>query len=207
MLKSSEESRTAHTSQCPCILTGLMMANDGLAMKTRKLLVLDLDETLMFASVFRLPTVADFRLGLAQAVRRPGLDAFLDRCFSLFQVAIWTSATAEYAADALSQLLPANADLAFVWSREKCYRETDHVLGDQYWVKDASLLTETGFALESLLVLDDEPRSWVSHLHRVLPVPKFRGDPEDKVLICLLPKLSEAAAAPDIPMFLRSLAL
>ena len=169
----------------------------------QRLLVLDLDETLMFASLFRLPSVPDFRLGLAEAVRRPGLDVFLDRCFSLFRVAVWTSATTEYAAEALAHLLPAHTELAFVWSREQCHRETDPVGGDDYWVKDAGRLAEQGYALDSLLVLDDEPRGWAAHRDHVLPIPKFRGDPADTVLTSLLPILAGAAVAPDIPMFLR----
>lgn len=177
--------------------------HEKLTMSGRKLLVLDLDETLMFASMFRLPTVAEFQLGLAQAVRRPGLGVFLARCFSLFRVAVWTSATEEYAAEALSRIMPADADLAFVWCRRKCYRQTDPILGDAYWVKDATLLLEPGYALDALLVLDDEPRSWGAHRDRVLPVPKFRGDPADTVLLDLLPVLSEAAVTPDIPAFLH----
>jgi carboxy-terminal domain RNA polymerase II polypeptide A small phosphatase len=136
-------------------------------------------------------------------VIRPGLAPFLVRAFSLFRVAVWTSATEEYAADALFRLLPAGAEPAFVWCRRKCWRETDPVRGDPYWVKDARLLREKGHSLDSLLVLDDEPRSWGAHRDRVLTVPKFRGDPADTFLSNLLPLLPEAAAAPDIPAFLR----
>ena len=181
------------------------LARDRSAMGTRRLLVLDLDETLIFASMFRLPMVPDFTLGLAQAVRRPGLDAFLELCLSLFQVAVWTSATDEYASEAMAHLLPPDASLAFMWSRQMCQRATDPVQGDQYWIKDTCLLAESGYALESLLVVDDEPRSWASCRDRLLRVPKFRGDPEDRALIRLLPALAEAAVAPDLPAFLRQL--
>ena len=175
----------------------------GVTGPSKKLLVLDLDETLMYASMFRLPMPPQFRLGLAEAVRRPGLGPFLDRCFALFDVGVWTSATEEYAAEALGRILPADAHLAFVWCRKKCCRATDPVQGDQYWVKDATLLVERGHALESILVLDDQPRSWGPHADRVIPIARFLGDPADTALTDLLPVLADAASAPDIPAFLR----
>jgi TFIIF-interacting CTD phosphatase-like protein len=206
MSKSAQVFSITASAATSVQLVGVCLGNgpSGTAMMpTRKLLVLDLDETLMFASMFRLPTRPEFRLGLAQAVRRPGLNVFLERCFSLFRVAIWTSATTEYAAEALVQLLPANADLAFVWTRQQCYRETDPVRGDNYWIKDARFLAARGYAMDSLLVLDDEPRSWASYRDRVLPVPKFRGEPKDTALSSLLPVLSQAATAPDLTALVR----
>jgi RNA polymerase II subunit A small phosphatase-like protein len=82
-------------------MSDLTTAQGGRLTTPRKLLVLDLDETLMFASLFRLPSAPHFRLGLAEAVRRPGLDIFLDRCFAMFQVAVWTSPELEVVAHAV----------------------------------------------------------------------------------------------------------
>lgn len=170
---------------------------------SRKLLILDIDETLIYASMFRLPMQPQFRLGLAEAVARPGLAPFLRHCFAWFRVAVWTSATEAYAADALGHILPDNLWPEFVWCRGKCYRTTDPASQDTFWVKDMDCLRERGQPLGEVLVIDDEPRGWVGHSEHVLAVPKFRGEPSDKVLANLLPVLAEAAATPDLATFLR----
>lgn len=63
----------------------------------KKLLILDLDETLVFAAERRLMRDADFRVGPYHVYRRPGLADFLDRCYQRFEVAVWTSSSPLYA--------------------------------------------------------------------------------------------------------------
>jgi len=46
-----------------------------------KLLILDLDETLIFATERPLTREADFRIGPYHVYRRPDLADFLDQCF------------------------------------------------------------------------------------------------------------------------------
>ena len=46
-----------------------------------KLLILDLDETLVFAAERPLTREADFRVGPYHVYGRPGLAVFLDQCF------------------------------------------------------------------------------------------------------------------------------
>lgn len=67
----------------------------------QKLLVLDVDETLIYATMFSLPDPPDFQIGLARAWRRPGVEHFLSTCLKWFQVGIWTSATKPYVADVI----------------------------------------------------------------------------------------------------------
>ena len=68
-----------------------------------KLLILDPDETLVYVSAFSLPQDPDFRVGVADAWKRPGLDRFMATCLEWFQVGIWTSATMEYTGAASRQ--------------------------------------------------------------------------------------------------------
>lgn len=71
-----------------------------------KLLVLDLDETLIYATMFALDRDFEFQVGLACAYKRPGVDRFLATCLEWFRVGIWTSATQPYADDVVSHLFP-----------------------------------------------------------------------------------------------------
>lgn len=63
----------------------------------QKLLVLDLDETLIYATEERLEAEPDFAVGQYYVYKRPFLKEFLEFCFDNFEVAIWTSSTRNYA--------------------------------------------------------------------------------------------------------------
>jgi len=57
-------------------------------MVSRKLLILDLDETLIHARETALDREADFRVAHYHVFRRPHLDAFQEQCFRWFDVAV-----------------------------------------------------------------------------------------------------------------------
>ena len=58
------------------------------------LLILDLDETLIYAEERPATHPSDFRVGPYSVTRRPGLRQFLDFCHTHFQLAVWTTAGA-----------------------------------------------------------------------------------------------------------------
>jgi TFIIF-interacting CTD phosphatase-like protein len=62
-----------------------------------KLLILDLDETLLYATAQPPARPADFAVGDYYVYKRPHVDAFLTQCFDWFDVAVWTSASPSYA--------------------------------------------------------------------------------------------------------------
>ena len=64
---------------------------------SRKLVVLDLDETLIFGTRNMLDRPPDFVVSPYQIYKRPHLDIFLDYCFSEFLVGVWTSSSPQYA--------------------------------------------------------------------------------------------------------------
>lgn len=62
-----------------------------------KLLVLDLDETLIYATQSKLERKSDFKTGFYFEYKRPDVEHFLQGCFEWFNVGVWTSATEVYA--------------------------------------------------------------------------------------------------------------
>ena len=65
-----------------------------------KLLVLDLDETLIYATddyaELDEPEPGDFSVGPYLVRRRPGVEEFLARCLEWFEVGIWTASTSRF---------------------------------------------------------------------------------------------------------------
>lgn len=164
----------------------------------RKLLVLDLDETLIYATMFELEQHPDFRIGMAQVVKRPGVDRFLASCLESFNVGIWTSATREYAEDVLGHLLNDTSKLAFVRTREHCTKKIDPHTHDRCWSKDMGKLLSEGHNAKSIIVVDDSSSSWSPYEANVVPVSKFKGDPTDRELDSLLPFLPKLSRCTDV---------
>src|SRR5690348_10887473 len=121
---------------------------------TRPLLILDLDETLVYGTEKQLPRAPDFCVAHFFIYRRPHLPAFLDYCFADFDVAVWTSASRSYASEVVAQTF-GERELRFFWSAERCTQRTDLDTHDRCSVKDLRKVRKLGIPLEQVLVVDD----------------------------------------------------
>ena len=109
----------------------------------RKLLVLDIDETLVFASEHALDRPADLRVAGYHVYKRPHLDAFLDYAFATFEVGVWTSSGQGYAEPLVAQLMGAHP-VAFVWSSARCSTARDWETGHYASEKRLAKLKKLG---------------------------------------------------------------
>ena len=147
-----------------------------------KLLVLDLDETLVFANDRPLPDrEADFQVFGYHVYRRPGLQAFLASAFDAFTVGVWTASSADYAHAVLARTTDVSR-LRFVFARERCTMWSDPETRDRFRIKDIRKLRKLGFTKAQILFVDDSPeklrRSYGNYV-RAMP---FEGDPTDDEL-------------------------
>jgi TFIIF-interacting CTD phosphatase-like protein len=172
-----------------------------IATRHAKLLVLDLDETLIHArgrGETELPwppqrQVAHYRLYL-----RPGVREFMTAVLERFvAVGIWTSATRDYATAMLDRIVDRRR-LRFLYARNRCVQRHGAELGESYWHKDVRELDGFGFDLEQILVVDDKPRSFEGSYENLIRVRPFEGDPEDRELAKLLHFLDELAPCADV---------
>lgn len=148
-----------------------------------KLLILDLDETLVHATPEGLPWAPSFTVDEYMVHVRPGFDAFIDAAERHFTLAVWTSSSAAYAGPVVDQLFGAARDrLRFVWTRERCVRRFNGDTMEFYWVKDLKKVRRLGYEISSILLVDDSPekaeRNYGNHVH----VTPFTGDPADREL-------------------------
>jgi RNA polymerase II subunit A small phosphatase-like protein len=123
-----------------------------------KLIILDLDETLIHASDHRLPIESTyFEVGHYYVYKRPYLDQFLEFCLSEFKVAVWTSSNALYAKPVIEEIFKSEDNLQFWWSREKCTWKFDPETQSYDWLKDLKKVRRKGFNLEHVIMIDDTP--------------------------------------------------
>ena len=164
-----------------------------------QLLVLDLDETLVFATESALTRPADFvACGLYHVYARPHVHHFLVRCGRHFELAVWTSSSEDYAAEIVDHLFPDRAGLRFVWGRERCTLYADLERGTSHWLKDLKKIAKLGFGLERVLVVDDSPEKLRRNYGNHIAVTPYEGDPADDELLALAAYLQSLRAAGDV---------
>ena len=97
------------------------------------LLILDLDETLVYATREPLDREPDFSCEPYAVYRRPYLDRFLESVRRSYRLAIWTSSSEPYMECVLEAILPKDIGLEFAWSRDRSVRGS-FTVGDRTYV-------------------------------------------------------------------------
>jgi TFIIF-interacting CTD phosphatase-like protein len=176
-----------------------MKAVDQEASLVRPTLILDLDETLVHATPTPLDFEPDFRVGTFGVYRRPYLSDFLNACFALFEVAVWTSAGREYASAVIGHVF-GDRRLKFFWSAERCTLRTNLETYERYTVKDLKKIKRLGIGLDRVLMVDDSPEKLERNYGNHVWIKPFEGDPKDSEL----PELSRyLESISDVPDFRR----
>ena len=156
---------------------------------TRTLLILDLDETLVYASEKPLDRTPDHRVGPYYVYQRPHVDAFLCRVAEHFDLAVWSSSSPDYAQAIVKSVFPSKLELKFVWGRDRCIQRYHGEKQANYYVKDLRKVERTGFPLERVLIVDDSPEKCERNYGNAVYVQEFFGDPSDTELSRLAPYL------------------
>lgn len=162
------------------------------------LLILDIDETLIFASKDQPDISADFTVGNFKVMKRPQLDAFLGFCFAKFEVGVWTSSTQDYANGVMRNILRPDQNLAFLWARERCTQKFSPEFQEHYFVKDLRKLKRKGYDLDQTLMVDNTPRKLIRNYGNLVRIDDFIGDPADRELLRLQDYLDHLAESANV---------
>ncbi len=173
------------------------------------LLILDLDETLLFSSEVPLERAADIQLLGYHVYLRPYLREFLRYTFRYFHVAVWTSSGSVYAERIVQYIFSPALELSgegftpeaapysplalkFVWSSERCTRRIDSERDEWVSVKNLRKIKQLGYALERAIVVDDSPEKHLRNYGNLIQVQEYKGAAEDdelRLLATYLPLL------------------
>ena len=150
------------------------------------LLILDLDETLIYGAEREGPRPCDFGVGPFHVYKRPYLDEFLSGVGQHYGLAIWSSASSDYVSAIAQRILPAGLEWAFVWSRDRCTVKRNLETFETEYVKDLKKVKRAGYDLTRILVVDDTHRKTARNYGNAIYVAPFEGDPADAELLLLL---------------------
>lgn len=159
---------------------------------TRPLLILDLDETLIYGSEMRLHRDADFAVGPFHVYKRPGADEFLATVNRYYDLAIWSSASGDYVLDIARALRSNVREWIFVWSRSRCVQRMHPETFETIPIKDLRKAARSGYPLERILIVDDTREKVSRNYGNAIYIAEFVGSDDDqelsqlaRFLICL----------------------
>jgi len=153
-----------------------------------KLIILDIDETLIHSTYEKLNRKPDIYYKNRGVYLRPGLSKFIQFCFDNFDVAIWTSAKAEYAKYVLKRTVENFSNFKFILTRANCDKEyvSNGFFKEIRYIKDLRKIED--YKLENILMIDDTPQN-VIPIDNVISINEYRGEFVDKGLTELQKKL------------------
>lgn len=168
----------------------------------RKLLILDVDETLVHTTEAPLAGIeADFRVLSYYVHVRPHAVEFLTALAQVYDIAFWSAGGKDYVHAVLENLLPAGFTPVFIWTSERCKRTRD-VDNNQLVIKDLNKVRRRGFDLKSVLIVDDTPSTAVRNYGNVVYVRAFEGqvvtDKADRELQLLTTYLLSIASVENV---------
>lgn len=159
----------------------------------KPLLILDLDETLIY-SVHKKDYKNDgYDLIIDNEYftkKRPFVDEFIEEIKEYFKLAVWTAATEDYAEIIVKNLFTEkNIQLEFLYSRNKCIpkeksRSMYEYFPERYYIKDLSKIKKN-YNLERVLMVDDLPIGLQRQYGNLVRINPFNGSPNDNELILL----------------------
>lgn len=167
------------------------------ARSARKLLVLDLDETLIHASEEPLDRPADFGFREYHVYKRPHLDAFLAYAFAHFDVGIWTSSGIRYAQEVSARILDVER-LRFLWASPRCTLRRCRATGQLHPLKRLAKLKRLGYSLQQMIAVDDTPEKHGDNYGNLVRVYGYTGDTMDRELPMLADYLQSLAGEADV---------
>lgn len=166
----------------PCAPKALAILSDIL--QTKKILLLDLDETLVHSQF-------DSQRKQLHVRVRPYAREFLEHCSKRWNLIAFTASSRSYAESILDRLDPLNQYVSNILSREHCQAH-----GTRF-VKDFRMVVSPNIPQDKLLMIDNRVSSFAMNLKHGLPILPFRGEESDKELRSILPILDHLSR-PDV---------
>ncbi|MCF6406825.1 HAD family hydrolase [Chitinophaga filiformis] len=150
--------------------------------KSDKLLLLDLDETLIHATTVPLAFTPDFKFDPYYVYMRPGLDQFLANISTHFTLGVWSSASDKYVEEIVKMITPDAMEWFMIWGKSRCTIKRDYNLDTYYFEKRLDKVKKKGFKLEQIIIVDDSPEKSRSNYGNAVYIEPFEGDRNDDEL-------------------------
>lgn len=164
--------------------------------KTKTLLVLDLDHTLIYASKVENKNITESipkddedysiiyqEITCFSGKKRPHLNTFFDYIFEHFDIAVWSAGNEQYVYATINHIFGEKKKLLkFVYTGDQC----ENKLIDNQIMKIKPLSKIWGYDQSKIIILDDNEYTFTKNPHNALKISCWSGDKtDDKLLRCI----------------------
>lgn len=146
------------------------------------LLILDIDETLLYSSAQPLHRPPDCRIGPYFTYTRPFLTEFLQKAQESFCIAVWSSSSSDYVQAIVNKTFPDTVQPEFIWSRDRCIQRFNPETYENYFVKDLKKVKRQGYNLDRVLIVEDTPQKVERNYGNAIYIKPFYGNDNDQEL-------------------------
>ena len=169
----------------------------------KKTLILDLDETLVHSGFHPFNRKSDFTFNINVdgkdhtifALKRPYVDEFLSEISPYYEIIIFTASISQYASP-LIDLVDKNKKVSGRMFREHC------LFNHGLYLKD---LKSIGKNLKDMIIIDNNPVSYVLNQDNGIPILTWYEDLNDKELINLIPLLKYLSTVDDVRPIIKKI--
>jgi RNA polymerase II subunit A small phosphatase-like protein len=165
----------------------------GMNMARVRLVVFDLDETLVHATEVALPYAHSFRVGPYFVYVRPFASDLIKFCASHYEIAVWSSSSESYVETVTAELFGASFPVAFSWAVSKCVQKVDPKSNGYVYIKDLRKVLKHGYSADEIIMIDDSPEKLQRQPTRHLRLSAFTGEPSDKELLSVIERVKAMA--------------
>jgi len=153
--------------------------------KSSKLLILDLDETLIHYCCEWIGRPPNFLAANQIIFTRPFTDEFLNYAFHHFDIAVWSAASGKYFVEVMDVLIPSFHEIIFAWDREKCIPFKNGNKIEFY--KDLDQIRDLGYKTNNVYIIDDKPENYINiSQENLIPAQPYWGDSSDAALFDII---------------------
>jgi len=178
-----------------------------MALPQKKLLILDIDGTLIFAEEkaklihMQVKQHYHFELdgGSILVWKRPDIDEFLEWCFEHYDVGVWSASGSEYVHSVLTHIIADHlrSKVKFIWTSIRCTRKYQQQSLDismpitikrlkKLWrrKKSGSYNPDSvgSYNRRNTLIVDDTPTTYQKNYGNAIPITSYTGSLRDSEL-------------------------
>lgn len=160
----------------------------------RKLLIFDLDETLVHATDRRLlEPEPSFEHAPYFVYQRPFVQELLTATRHFYDFAVWSSSSKEYVDAVVKQVFGEQFPLAFAWAVERCVQRVHPQSNSYVYIKDLRKVQGQGYSVDRITILDDSPEKIVRQPKNHLQIKPYFGQANDRELLAITEILIQQA--------------